>query len=417
MSTDTLILGEELGSSGRYAAIARSIGLEAKCATLLPIRSGLRLRFFGSDIVSLESIFVRLIRRTRLPGLVRLSDRLLEARIASLLNKNWRVVFLYGDIGHRVFQATSRVMEGRAASGSRIVVGLHNHHMSRRSNILRLLDSADSAVFLSKESFNYYAGHVDSLRGKQVEFVPSMYLPLSQSWGNFDRAVRRNPDLSSGCYPSPNLKIGLGGRYITAIPSRNFPSQRGRYNFVRLLTHFGKRSIQVIVFGQPKAELTPIETLSSHYSEDGPFKTVQPVHDTAVAEIYARLAGRFPSIDFKGLTQSFEQEIAGCHFFVCKGFLPGDDLGSPFENMNYQLRYTSTLFAGVPVLVARGSDKILEDQIAAHGFGYVYDSVDELSKENLEAVRSEITTEMLNLAREMNSLDSYRNKFSKILFD
>lgn len=415
MSDKILILGERVVSGSAYLEFFRSLGFRAKWGTLLPVREGFLLRLPWSGVFSVEPIFVGVLRRTLLPALVRLSDKLLEARIRALLKRKWRVVFLYGDVSHRLVKVASRVLATGVTLEAKLVVGLHNHHLSRRTSILRLLDSADSLVFLSEDSRDYYLSLVETLKGKPCEFIPSLYLPLFDEWERFERSSGGRLRAPSAFIAERNVKIGLGGRYITAVPGEESRGQVGRYNFVRHVEFFGYQSATVIVFGEPKAEVSPVESLPTLLASDMGLEPVPPVHDIEVTQIYAGLAERFPSIRLRGTTGAFEQSLIGLDFFICKGFLPGDSRMSSFENMNYQLRYTSTLFAGVPVLVARGTDKILEEQIEAHGFGLVYESLSDLSKEYLVDVRSSFTEAMLKDAREMNSLNTYEGSFLKLL--
>lgn len=93
-----------------------------------------------------------------------------------------------------------------------------------------------------------------------------------------------------------------------------------------------------------------------------------------------------------------------------------DDPVPEFEQHNYQLRFNSALAAGLPIIVMKGADAILEKQIDLFGGGVVIGNMNEIEKINSE--RGEHAAKLPGLA-EYNTIEKWlptlREFFGKVI--
>ena len=385
-----LVVGESpYRSGGNFSAVLSNAGLEVTQVTFKSRRERLRpptrlKALYGASTV------------------VNLRDRDTKA-LGQLLATGWDAVFLYGDHSHPAIQSFLPI--AAHYDGPPVVLGLHNHQCSTGANPLRLLEISSGVVFLNENSQTFFLQQSPGLAQKEVRFIPSLYLPRISEY-------RRRPSQPRGLRES--LRIAAGGRWITAESGSPWHDQSGRYNFVNVLSRLAQTGARIDIFGQPRA-------LSSDASRDLSVnrRPQAPVRSKLVRSEYLSLQEHFPNIRLRGTTRYFESKIAPANFFVLKGFTSADQIYEPFEQMNYQLRYSSSLLAGVPTLVAAGTDAIVEADVGDFGWGHVYEDPEILlSSRIITHLYHEIRRSGdLEGVREANSIDRYTSTVLGLLFD
>lgn len=311
------------------------------------------------------------------------------------------VIFAYGDHGHPTWKELIACRD--LLQGAPVVVGLHNHLCSLGANPTALLEIADGLIFLSEDSRDFYTQHVPSLSSRPVTYIPSLYLPRAS---HFPHRVRKHARGKN------QLRVAMGGRWVAARPPGS--KHASRYDFIEAAHLLSKSVSRVTIFGRP-ASVQGTARASLEAGELPP----KPTWDPLVFEAYQKLRIETGNVYHYDHVGRFESHLSRHHFMLNKGILRKKEMDDPFENMNYQLRYTSSVLAGVPVLVGKGTDAILESQVRLHGFGRVFNNPEELADPNFisDALHQvwKSGAQKLLAARRLNSLDTYAPELNSLL--
>lgn len=315
------------------------------------------------------------------------------------------VIFAYGDHGHPTWKeliACSDLLQD-----ARVVVGLHNHLCSLGANPTALLKVADGLIFLSEDSRDFYTQHLPALASKPVIYIPSLYLPRASQ---FPHQVRQH------ARSEKELSVAMGGRWVTARNRLPGSTHVPRYDFIEAARLLSQSVSRVTIYGWRAS----VQSAAKSLMEAGQ-QPCKPTRDPLVFEAYEQLRARNGSVQNYDYVRGFERHLSRHHFMLNKGILSELEMDDPFENMNYQLRYTSSVVAGVPVLVGKGTDAILERQVRQHGFGKVFNNPQDLADPNFisEALHQvwKSGAQKLLAARRMNSLDTYATELNALLND
>lgn len=305
------------------------------------------------------------------------------------------VIFAYGDHSHPTWKELIACRD--LLQGAPFIVGLHNHLCSLGANPTALLEIADGLIFLSEDSRDFYAQHLPTLASKPVAYIPSLYLPRASQFPPTGRKHRRGKH---------QLSVAMGGRWVTARDRLPGSTHVPRYDFIEAARLLSKSVYRVTIYGRSAS----VQGTAKASLEAGEFPP-KPTRDSLVHEAYQKLRTETGNVYHYDQVRRFESHLSRHHFMLNKGILSEMEMNNPFENMNYQLRYTSSVLAGTPVIVGKGTDKILENQVKLHGFGVVFDNPEVLSDHTflhdaLKKVWNSGQQKLLK-ARELNSLDTY----------
>lgn len=326
----------------------------------------------------------------------------------------WEIILVSGDNGDSFVRMLSEKPD--LLPRIPVIVAIHNHLCSLGKNPLNLLDRADGLVFLSDESWHFYVAASPSLDTKPHATIPSLYLPPQRAYpshssqllqgfvNQFTKERHRGRRF--------DLHVAMGGSYVTANPGGISTDQQGRYNFILMAEVLAQQNVAVDIFGVFKSSVP-----NPKFYLDRSVRPPKPRESEEVREMYVALSDRYPNISLVGRTDKFENRLSRYDAFVLKGFVNNKCRIDQFESMNYQLRYSSSLLAGTPVIVASGTDSIVERQLADHGFGIVVNDFNSLN--SVSGIRSQLRalriSENLARARRYNSIETWGDSMNKLI--
>tara|TARA_B100000886_G_C20414528_1_gene488653 strand:+ start:1279 stop:2409 length:1131 start_codon:yes stop_codon:yes gene_type:complete len=310
-----------------------------------------------------------------------------------IIKQNIDIIYFFTDVGFPVYKKFAKRIF-KTNFGIPKVFAMHNHLLKKTDYEKAVIKNADGYVFLNKESFEFY-NQAFSLTNP-VTFIPSLYLPKFSTYKTFiGQEKLSNKD--------KEIHVAMGGRFITSNPNvdiKNYYNQE-RYDFINLCIELAKRKVHCHIFGDYV------------FIPNGR----KPVVSSAVKSHYEYLIKNYNYIHYEGVPSNFEYVLSRYDFFICKGFLPNYNVDF-YEHINYQARFNSALIASLPLIIATGTDKTLEEQVNENGGGIVFEDFDILQKELVKVLKDKNLISMEKI-KKINSFDAWVDQlklfFSKVI--
>jgi hypothetical protein len=246
----------------------------------------------------------------------------------------------------------------------------------------RSLTETDAQIYINEESFGYFRSVYDVPQDSAYIMDGDL---IAQKYMTNDFSSKSH--LTDG---EPHLLIG-GGATIS----------ENRHDFRELCLEMNKRHIHVHLYCKYLSWLSDGRIVRDH-------KPTQQVYEDLAATLpYIHVHEFIRAEDFTRVWSRYDAGLM--HLSATNDYL------KKFERLNYPMRYSAYLAAGLPLAQQKGGMEAMERFVTQEGVGFLFEGYNELAEILNDRLRVDALTEVAIRRRKQFSFDTHAPRLAEIL--